>query len=365
MDLIGQEYSVGGVYIGRGTFMGTFFAPVAAGSQTVAELTEVADADIRRMLDAEITNGRIPAANNNSCYFVFLPINTVSVSPFGRSDSPSASVAGYHSAFQLASGQHVYYAVIAYDAIASAYTVSHELAELVTNPEGFGWQAPRITASSVINEEIADVCTELASFHGENISQFWSRSLGRCSAPADDGRHKPFARGSIVGGTCLGHAIEGVPLNLSLREDFTEPAQQQPFPFYLWSTTDGTITGSNSQPQFVVVPPAAPGTIQVSVLTIDQLGCSQTISREFRIVTRDEAAREDRFCGLIKRLQTTATIVFRPDPLWDPLRDFITRPVTRHDIEAIEIVARAMHEVAQLLKEDQAARYSDGRKRQS
>ncbi|HEX6718876.1 MAG TPA: hypothetical protein VF088_17345 [Pyrinomonadaceae bacterium] len=124
------------------------------------------------MLDAEITNGSIPAANNNSCYFVFLPVSTVSVSPFGRSDSPSASVAGYHSVFQLASGQHVYYAVIAYDVSGSAYTVSHELAELTTNPEGSGWTAPRTTASSIINEEIADVCTEPASFHGEYISQF-------------------------------------------------------------------------------------------------------------------------------------------------------------------------------------------------
>lgn len=365
MDLIGQEYSAGGMYIGRGAFKGTFFAPVAASRQTAAGLTEVADADIRKMLDAEIANGGIPAANNDSCYFVFLPVFTVSVSPFGRSDSTSARVAGYHSVLQLASGQHVYYAVIAYDVSASAYTVSHELAEIVTNPEGFGWTATRTTASSIIKEEIADVCTDPASFHGESISQFWSRSLGRCSAPADDGKRKRFARASIVGGTCLGHAVEDVPLNLKLQVDFTEPTQQQPFPFYVWFTTDGTVTGPNTQAQFVVVPPPAPSTIQVSVTTIDQLGCSKTTNREFRVVTKNEAAREDRFCALVKRLQTTATIVFRPNPLWDPLRDFITRPVVQPDIEAIESVARDMHELAQLLKENQAAGRSEGRNRQS
>jgi hypothetical protein len=147
--------------------------------------------------------------------------------------------------------------------------------------------------------------------------------------------------------------------------DFTEPTQQQPFPFYFWFTTDGTVTGPNTQAQFVVVPPAAPSTIQVSVTAIDQLGCSNTISREFRVVTNSQAAREARFCALIKRLQTTATIVFRPNPLWDPLRDFITRPVIQEDIEAIESVARDMYELAQLLKENQAAGHSEGRNRQS
>ena len=95
------------------------------------------------------------------------------------------------------------------------------------------------------------------------------------------------------------------------------------------------MSGSNTQAQFVVVPPAAPSTIQVSVVYTDQLGCSGTVSREFRVVTNSEGAREARFCALIRRLQTTATIVFRPNPLWDPLRDFVTRPIATRDIEAL------------------------------
>ena len=361
MDLIGQEYSTGGVFIGRGTFRGSFFAPVAAGRRTADGLTEVADADIRGMLAAEIASGALPAVSGSACYLVFLPVSTVSVSPFGRSDSPGARVAGYHSAFTLASGPPVYYAVIAYDATGSAFTVSHELAEMVTNPEGNGWTAPRQTPSAIVLEEIADICDEPAFFHGEAVSQVWSRSLGRCHAPADDGPRKRFARATIVGGTCLGHAVEGAPLNLTLQVDFTEAAQQQPFPFYVWFATGGTASGSNTQPQFAVVPPAAPDVIQVSVTARDQLGCAYTVSREFRVVTANQAAREARFCALIARLRTTATIVFRPNPLWDPVRDFVTRPVSPSDIEAIERAAGDLAALAQLLREHHAAERSGPR----
>ena len=169
MDAIGLEYSSPATHIGRGTFLGSFFAVMAPAVAPQAPAYEVTDADVRTLLQSAILNGTVPPVTPDACYFVFLPPSVTSVSRHGRSDDARAPVGGYHDVFIMPGGAHVFYAVIPYASISFAVPVSHELAEMVTNPETAGWTTSTTTATAVVLQEIADICSEPAFFHGEWI----------------------------------------------------------------------------------------------------------------------------------------------------------------------------------------------------
>jgi hypothetical protein len=348
MDLIGAEYSTKATAIGRGKFLGTFLENLNPAVAPVAPTFDVQDQDIRDMLASSIATSSLPPVNKNSCYFVFLPPSLTSVSPFGRSDSAQNAVLGYHSAFRLPSGQTVFYALIPYQGVDFAASTSHELAEMVTNPESNGWTAIISTPSVVKKVEIADVCDQTAFFHGEGITTFWSRSQGKCVAPAEDDLAKTSVRTAIRGGTCMGHAIESQPLSLTL--DVQRAGVPQNVNRFLWTASDGQVVGTNTLSNFVVVPPPAPNTFTVWVLGAGPLGCAYSAQRDFQVVSTASAAREEDICTLLDRLRTVAIYVFRPNPLWDPLRDLVVRPASRQELEGAELFATRLMRLVEVLR---------------
>jgi hypothetical protein len=151
MDMLSQ-YNAGGQVIGRGSLIGsvqndiTINSPVTINNNTYRGLT---DADIRRMLSSEITQGAL-SPNPNTLYIVFVPPGDAVIGPKGNKNSVNDFL-GYHNSFQYSNPstgakEDVYYAVIAYpgnpnlslEFLTGFQTLteitSHELAEAVTDP---------------------------------------------------------------------------------------------------------------------------------------------------------------------------------------------------------------------------------------
>lgn len=101
--------------------------------------------------------------------------------------------------------------------------------------------------------------------------------------------------------------------------------------------------GTERGPESVIMPPNAGNILTIFVTAVDLLGCSCEATRDFRVITQTEAARESRICDLPDSLRTIATIVFHPNPLRDPLKDLITRPPSRADIERQKGSGRESH----------------------
>ena len=67
------------------------------------------------------------------------------------------------------------------DSLAEAYgsTVSHEYAEMVTDPLANAWARGNPAGN---NYEIADLCNTDAKVHGLWMQRIWSNRLRRCAA---------------------------------------------------------------------------------------------------------------------------------------------------------------------------------------
>jgi hypothetical protein len=185
IDLL-AEYSVAGLTIARGSYLGS----AIIGPDPAAQVT---DADIQSEIQQRIADGTIPAWDANTLYCVFLPSGTT------VEDGGAASCqafCGYHDAI-LDSSRNAplaYYAVLPYpdcggcaqasdgtplatfDALTAV--TSHEVAEAVTDPvPGSGWYDDR-------NGEIGDICAwQLATVDGYVVQQEWSNAAGTCVGP--------------------------------------------------------------------------------------------------------------------------------------------------------------------------------------
>jgi len=167
------EYSVSGQTIGQGSRVGTLTLTSPEPAQAVS------DADIQQLLRDQIAAGALPAAGQDSLYFVYLPPG-VTVSAFGSSSC--ASFCGYHDRMD---GQ-VYYAVMPHpdctgcvgglDSLSAlTSTSSHELCEAITDPvPGQGWYDDS-------NGEIGDICAWQVKQLGQYTVQLeWSNKQGAC-----------------------------------------------------------------------------------------------------------------------------------------------------------------------------------------
>ena len=167
------EYSVPDTRIGPGSLAGTEIITDAQPGSTVT------DAQVRNMIQNEITSAKLPTSSANSLYFVYLPPG-VAVDLNGQVSC--SGFCGYHDSF--AGG--IYYAVMPYpdcsgcvgalhmlDALTS--TSSHELCEAVTDPvPGKGWYDDA-------NGEIGDICAWRTKQLGSWTVQLeWSNRQGAC-----------------------------------------------------------------------------------------------------------------------------------------------------------------------------------------
>jgi hypothetical protein len=172
IDQLG-EYSVPNQTIGHGSLIGTVSLATPDPGSTVD------DSAIQQFLQQQIAAGKLPAADANTLYFVFLPPG-VTVTQGG---SASCQVfCGYHDAINNSN----FYAVMPYpgcagclggiadfDALTS--TTSHELCEAITDPiPGQGWYDDN-------NGEIGDICAwQTRTLGGYTIQLEWSNSANSC-----------------------------------------------------------------------------------------------------------------------------------------------------------------------------------------
>lgn len=177
MDMLG-EYG-----IGRGSLSGNGIVEPGAAQA-------VDDDTIRAMLGGHIGQGNLQAVTANTLYFVFTAPNVIVTA---GSENSVNDFYGYHDAFTATGGKRAYYAVIAhpigngsngdFDVFQTlTWTASHELAEVVTNPDQQGWFDP------VTGDEIGDLCnqtTDYAFLNNYIIQAQWSNEQQSCVVPFD------------------------------------------------------------------------------------------------------------------------------------------------------------------------------------
>jgi hypothetical protein len=167
------EYSVAQYKIGHGQLIGTVTLTNPDVPKTLT------DAAIQKMIEDQITTGKLPASNPNLIYFVFLP-SGVTVTQGGSASCQS--FCGYHDA----TSNDLFYAVMPFPDCAGCssglsnfdaltVTASHELCEAITDPiPGEGWY-------DNANGEIGDICAWQTKKVGKyTVQKEWSNQAGRC-----------------------------------------------------------------------------------------------------------------------------------------------------------------------------------------
>jgi hypothetical protein len=167
------EYSVPQFPIGHGSFVGT----LTVSGQDPA--SSIADGEIQKFIQQQISSGAVLAPDKDMIYFVFLP-SGVTVALGGSSSCQD--FCGYHEAIK---GQ-IYYAVMPYPSCQGCHgglsrlkaltaTSSHEFSEAITDPiPGQGWYDDN-------NGEIGDICAWQFKQLGKYTVQLeWSNKAGKC-----------------------------------------------------------------------------------------------------------------------------------------------------------------------------------------
>jgi len=167
------EYSVQDFTIGHGSRSGAI-------TLRTSPPTEVADADIQRLIQDEIASDpAVAQPTPNSLYYVFLPPGVTAGLDGGSS---CVNFCGYHDHID----GKLFYAVMPYpdcggctsgmsalDALTTSS--SHELCEAITDPiPGQGWYDDQ-------NAEIGDICAwQTKPLGGYAVQLEWSNREGRC-----------------------------------------------------------------------------------------------------------------------------------------------------------------------------------------
>lgn len=126
------QYGAGGRPVGNGTFGGS-------ATDTQAPPARLRDPQIRTEIRAQIAAGHLPKPDGNTVYFVFTPPNVEVFDAYGDN-----SVNDFYSFHDFDFGSDGFpYAVLPYDASLGdarymTINASHELSEVVTDPEVTG-----------------------------------------------------------------------------------------------------------------------------------------------------------------------------------------------------------------------------------
>jgi hypothetical protein len=172
-----QEYAVPGYPIRPGAFDGGFVIQESPG-------TGVDDPGVRSFLDRQIENHTVPARTDDRVYVVLLPPG-VSFQ-FGPG---LGTPGGYHTVNQVSgTGGLVHYIVIpqADSGGDTTFTLSHEMAETVTDPDALdlsrGWYDDSNAVEGPFTGEIGDLCEDQsgATLDGYWVSTLWSNLQNQC-----------------------------------------------------------------------------------------------------------------------------------------------------------------------------------------
>jgi hypothetical protein len=169
-----REYSVPQYQIGHGKRIGS----LALTTPDVSK--KVDDSAIQKTIQQQISAGKLPAANANLIYFLFLP-SGVTVTQGGSASCKM--FCGYHDAI----ANDIFYAVMPFpdcsgcssnlsSFAALTVTASHELCEAITDPiPGQGWYDNQ-------NGEIGDICAWQTKMIGHyTVQKEWSNQAGSCA----------------------------------------------------------------------------------------------------------------------------------------------------------------------------------------
>jgi hypothetical protein len=174
--------------IGRGSYWGQY-----VDTQTT---TNVTDAQIQTAISNAISQGKVPAANNNELYMVHFPAGVSITAADGSQSCASNGFCAYHGTF-LRGAQDVYYAVIPDMSGGCASgcgtstklnnttaNASHQLGESITDAAvGLATTiGPPLAWYDSTNGEIGDICNAqqgtIAS--GWVVQKLWSNQQGAC-----------------------------------------------------------------------------------------------------------------------------------------------------------------------------------------
>ena len=163
-------------------------------SADVSQPETISGGDIVTILSTAIDQSQVPQPDDTTLYVLHLPQGlAVDYGPNMLSctiaTSPQLGFCGYHSHFSY-NNMLVKYAVLPYSSdcqgCAQSFewfgsTLSHEIAESITDPLGTSW-------FDVCEEEIGDICNDVfASATGTDgneypVQSLWSNSRGECYA---------------------------------------------------------------------------------------------------------------------------------------------------------------------------------------
>ena len=181
IDLLSQ-YGVPDHAIGHGTRIGTATIVDSEPGTAVADGREVTDAQIQQAIQNWINNNTLPAATDNTLYFVYLPPGVTSILGAARS---CQAFCGYHG---HVGNTTIYYAVEPYltcggctfgngqvfDSLTKVS--SHELCEAITDPALNAW-----FEDTAPNNEIGDICNSSQQQLGPYTVQLeWSNVDNAC-----------------------------------------------------------------------------------------------------------------------------------------------------------------------------------------
>jgi hypothetical protein len=341
MDAIGAAYSLPNLKIGRGTFGGMFYLNVApAAASHHLGPSDVLDADVRQAIVDAIALGTLPQPNPNTVYIVLTPGEVLWWK--GLTDT-KAGGSGYHGQVQLSAAQAVSYCVIGMSSLGTP-AISHEIVEAITDSDLSGW----VDRTKDPGEEVADICfPKTLVFHGNDVSKFYSPVAGECVGPADDLLKKPAVKVRITGGRsyCDGGIVVGQQFAVSA--EVTYLGSSEPVAIYQWSSSANAQIDNISSATPTITAPAAPGsfTVDVSIRTMD--GCGFNATRKFAAVSKEQSKWFMTLCQIMKHLPSRLPVP--ANPLWDPLRDLTTQPLSGEEVGAIKTYVQNLNRLVEHL----------------
>lgn len=358
LDGLSEYTPAGRPSIGRGRLAATATLPFASPDTQYGMALDQAipDSDIRDALRLGFANGALEAPAADSGFVIFLPPNVAFVH---RGEFSSAlSLLGYHDSFEL-EGVLVPYAVVTHPGFNPTipvgapdtfdqltFAASHELIEMILDPTTTpGWGL----YDDNNGQEVVDVCPEnnlpvWDRFHGYLLSLWWSETKQSCQMAAEDGLAKPARQATVAfldGGDCQLPPVVGIVAEFSVR------LTPQPHPplVYEWTCAGAATVGPVDQATCHVQLPADSTPVTIGCTVDDFQGCRVTSQTT---IVPQPAARVA-FLEHLCKLRLMVHRNFLVDPLWDPLRDLTTLPVTGDDVDRIhEITKQLSQHVNQL-----------------
>ena len=253
-----------------GTFLGgevQFNGPAAN--------TTVTETQITNMLQAGISNNQLYGPNASQLYVVFLPPNV-----HDQFDLTYNAV-GHHNSFTDSAGQTVYYAVVLHPTGNLVYagstghetpfqyqteTLSHELAEAVTDPIlGQGWQ-DRNPNSPTAGDEIGDIPQAtvpgncVGNYQGYMVTELWSNQANASVLPPGGAAPLSASDGWVSSITTISVAGNDYIFGIGKNQSVYFKVQVPDGGYTPWSSLGGGVTSftvttdANGWRLFVIAP---------------------------------------------------------------------------------------------------------------